>query len=694
MSQRILADYFDFLDPQHNYFTQEDVDALTEKYGNRLDDLLLRGDSTAAAYEIYELFQTRVGQRLAQTKELLAANDFDFSLDESRERDRSEAPRPADEAAAAANWRQVVKSDLVTELVSRDQITRRAKEAEKPELGEFDRTPVEKVALRYERLDHSINDVDKEDIAAYFLQVVASAHDPHTSYLSMRSMDRFRSAIANQLVGIGAQLSAEEDGATKITGIIVGGPADQAGELRLNDRIVAVDPLNKGGENIIDTVFMPLDKVVDLIRGQEDTEVALHVEPADGVPGEVEIIVIERGKVELKDEFAKALLIESKAAENGKKERIGIITLPSFYGPLDQNNQRCSVDVLNLLKRLVDENIDGLIFDLRGNTGGYLDEVRRMAGFFSDRGPVCQVREKPNRVEVLESDLRRAVYRGPMVVLTDKSSASAAEILAGALQDNNRAVVLGDSSTFGKGTVQKHIDIGGFMPVMADSERAGFVKPTIQKFYRITGSSTQNKGVVPDIIVPAIADAIEYGEQYMDYALPFDEIAPAPRYSPLDRKGLFVDDLRERSEARMQQSQHFRYIREDIARIEARDEENKLSLKLADRIDEIEEDRSREKERNAARTEHFADLAKADEANMTIYRLNIDDLKANRLPLLDLSKDAEDYIRKAKREREELYETPEWPNGLDAVMREGLEVVSDLMQRTDAARIAGTLPPR
>lgn len=693
LSQIILTDYLDFLDPQHNYFTGEDVATLTEKYGTEFDDLLLRGESMGAALEIYQLFQKRVAERLAQTKELLDANDFDFTIDESVKRDRSEAERPANDAAARENWRRVVKADLVTELVTRDQIKRRADEADKPQLAEFDRTPVEKVALRYERLDHSVNDVDNEDIAAYFLQVVAAVHDPHTSYLSSRSMDRFRSAMANSLVGIGAQLSAEEDGATKITGIIVGGPADQAGELQLNDRILAVDPdYDEDAPDFVDTILMPLDKVVDLIRGEEGTKVALSIEPAEGLAGEVETIVIVRGKVELKDEFASAQLIVMKGDGVAEEQRIGVITLPSFYGPLDQANQRCSSDVRKLLERLMRENIDGLVIDLRGNGGGYFDEVRQMVGFFCDRGPVVQVQEKPRRVEILESDLRRAIYRGPLVILTDKSSASASEILAAALQDNNRAVIVGDSSTFGKGTVQKHMNISDFMPVMAETERAGFVKLTIQKFYRVTGQSTQKEGVVPDVTLPSISDAVEFGEAFQPHVMAQDETTPAPRYSPLDRSALFIDRLSENSAARIEASQHFTYLKEDIERIRQRDEENSVSLQLEARIDQIETDRAREKDRNKDRAELFAKIAEQDEERMTIYRLNLDDVASDTLPEVNLKQDAEDYIRKAKRERAELYESPEWPNGLDGVKREGLAITRDLIKITRTAKLAGALP--
>jgi carboxyl-terminal processing protease len=239
-----------------------------------------------------------------------------------------------------------------------------------------------------------------------------------------------------------------------------------------------------------DIMFMPIDKVVELIRGKEGSSVALKVEPAGGAPGETKIVVIKREKVELKDEQASGEMIHMKN-KDGELRRIGIITLPSFYADFDEGTTRCSVDVERILQRLMEEKMDGLVFDLRNNGGGSLEEVRRMTGFFVPIGPVVQVKNTLGQVQVKDTDGGKPIYNGPMVVLLDKSSASASEILAGALQDYNRAVVVGDSSTFGKGTVQQPMDIGRMLPLFAVREKAGYLKVTIQKFYRPSGSSTQ-----------------------------------------------------------------------------------------------------------------------------------------------------------------------------------------------------------
>jgi carboxyl-terminal processing protease len=517
LSRRFLQDYLTDLDSQRIYFTQQDVDRFSADYGDRLHTLLLQGNSIPAAIEIYRVFEQRVEQRVAEAEKLLNGRDFDFSTDESIMLSRKDAPWPKNDKEAADLWRRQIKEAVLAEVLRRQMLSKLAKEQGKQDPGSDDRSPKEKVSLRYKRFLASVKDVDEEEIANYFLSAVARAYDPHTDYMSFREMNRFKDGMKNELVGIGALLQGEEDGPTKIMGIVVGGPADREGTLRLNDRIVAVDSLNTGKPgDMTDVMFMKIDKVVDLIRGKEGTSVALKVEPAGGPAGVTRIIVIERGKVEMKDEQASGELIEMKN-DKGEARRLGVITLPSFYADFDEGKVRCSVDVERILRRLVDEKIDGLILDLRNNGGGSLEEVRRMTGFFTERGPVVQVKNTLGQVQVKDSENGKPIYGGPMVVMTDKSSASASEILAGALQDYNRAVIVGDSSTFGKGTVQQPMDIGRMLPLFSVRNRAGFLKVTIQKFYRPSGSSTQMDGVVSDIALPSFMDAMEMGEGFLEH---------------------------------------------------------------------------------------------------------------------------------------------------------------------------------
>jgi carboxyl-terminal processing protease len=510
--------------------------------------------------------------------------------------------------------------------------------------------------------------------------------------MSYREMNRFKDGMKNELVGIGALLQGEEDGATKIMGIVVGGPADREGSLKLNDRVVAVDTLNSADpEDMTDIMFMKIDKVVDLIRGKEGTYVALKVEPAAGAPGETRIVVIQRGKVEMKDEQASGELIEMKT-EKGVRRRIGVITLPSFYADFEEGKVRCSVDVERILKRLVEEKIDGLILDLRNNGGGSLEEVRRMTGFFMDRGPVVQVKNTLSQIQVKDSENGKPIYGGPMVVMTDKSSASASEILAGALQDFNRAVVVGESSTFGKGTVQQPMDIGRMLPLFAVRNRAGFLKVTIQKFYRPSGSSTQMDGVKSDIVLPSLMDALEVGEAYLDHSLPHDRIRRAADFKPLDPQGLFIPRLKELSQERVNDCDDFAYVIEDVMKTKERIKNNTLTLNKSERQKELAESDARQKERNAERRARFEKISSADKENFKFFKVTLEDLeKGADLKSYDPSDESGSYMRRAKDETEDLDETPKWPTGLDPFKRESLSVLRDLVDLTENARMAGIL---
>jgi carboxyl-terminal processing protease len=692
LSQRFLDDFIADLDSGKLYFTQADIDRFNRQYGQNLSTMLLQENSMPAALDIYGTFKQRVEARVAETKRLLEADDFDFTKEESVERSRKDAAWPKDEAEAMAIWRKQIKESLLSEVLRRDMIAQLAEKQGKANPLAKDKDPKEKIALRYERFHHSVvKDVDDEDVAAMFLSSVARSFDPHTDYMSTREMDRFRDGMRNELVGIGALLQGEEDGATKIMGIVVGGPADKHGELKLNDRVVAVDPDADGPREMVDIMFMKIDKVVDLIRGQQGTPVQMKAEPAGGAPGETKLITIVRDKVELKDEQASAEIIDMKATD-GEAKRIGIITLPSFYADFDEGKTRCSVDVERLLERLKDEGIDGLVLDLRNNGGGALEEVRRMTGFFTRRGPVVQVKNTFGEIQVKESDGKEPIYDGPMVVLTDKSSASASEILAGALQDNNRAVIVGDSSTFGKGTVQQPMDIGRMLPFFKARNKAGTLKVTIQKFYRPSGSSTQKKGVEPNLVLPSLTDALEVGEAFLDHPLDHDMIRRAPDFAPLKEADLFLPRLKELSTARVGASKDFSYIIEDVTKTKARIRENKVSLNLAERKKELDEIEAQQRQRNEERRARFAEMEKKDKELFTFFKLTLDDVqKGGDLRPFDPTKENEDYMRRAKDETAELDDTPKWPSGLDPHKREGLMVLGDLVDITRSARMAGML---
>lgn len=691
LSERIFKMYLSELDYGKMFFTQKDVDTLEAKYGDKLTELLLHKESMEPAQAVYSLYRQRVDERTEYSKKLLKSAKFDFMSDEKMKRTRRDVKTPtdkgwpADKAAADELWENMIEDAMLAETLRRSIIETRAKEQGKENPLKDEKSISDKLELRYERIKHSVDDVDNEDIANFFLSAVAKSYGPHTDYFSAREMERFMSGMSNEFVGIGALLKGEEDGATKIMGIVKGGPAETAGELKLNDRIVGVDINNSG--QVIDIMFMKIDKVVDKIRGEKGTSVRLKVEPADG--GEPKFIVIKRGTVEMGESFAQGEIIERKNAA-GESSRVGVITLPSFYANFDTGETRCSVDVEKILHRFNKEKVEGLILDLRGNGGGSLEEVRRMTGFFTGKGPVVQVKDYLGRID-LKNAYDKAIFKKPMVVLIDKSSASASEILAGALQDYNRALVVGTSSTFGKGTVQQPMDISRLMPFFANRDRAGFLKPTIQKFYRVSGMSTQNKGVEADIVLPNIMDAIEVGEKYLYYALAYDKIRKAPGYSPTARENLFVAQLKGKSLERVKQSKDFFYLENDVVRMKERIDENEVSLNINERKGELEEAETRTKERNKERIMRFAEIQKNDKANLTFYKAHLENLEQEKLPVFDPSSDIDDYMNLAVDEIEELDITPDWPSGLDPVKRESLFILDDLMNFTNQAKMAGVL---
>ncbi len=693
LSKRFLEDYLEDLDFQRIYFTQPDIDSFHEIYGDKLHTLLLHGNGMTAATEIYEVFKKRVRERVDLTEFLLKGPELDFTNNDTIKLSRKNMAWPKDDQEAAELWKLQIKEVVLSETLQRGLLAKLAKEQGKPDPGVADRPLSEKISLRYKRFLNSVGDVSEEDVANYFLSAVARAYDPHTDYMSFSEVNRFKDTMKNELVGIGASLQEDEDGSTKIKGIVVDGPADRGNLLKLNDRVVAVDPLNSGKpEDMIDVMFMKPDKVVDFIRGKEGSFVGLKVQPATATGGESKVVVIQRGKVEMKDEQTSGEIVEMKS-ENGAIRKLGVITLPSFYADFDDGKIRSSLDVEKILKRLVTEKIDGLILDLRGNGGGSLEEVRRMTGFFTGGGPVVQVKNTLGQVQVKDADAGKPIYNGPMVVMTDKNSASASEILAGALQDFNRAVVVGDSTTFGKGTVQQPIDIGRMLPLFAARNHAGSLKVTIQKFYRPSGSSTQIDGVAANVVTPSMANALEVGEEFLDHPLVHDRIRPAADFKPMDAQGLFVPRLQELSQERIKASKDFSYIFQDIVKAKERTKLNQSSLNRVVREKELVDSDAMKKERNAERKIRFANMVNEDKRSMVFYKIKLDDLDKVDFVLkpYNPADGNNDFIRRAKDEVAELDETPKWPTGLDPSKRESLAVLKDLVDLTQNAKLAGLI---
>ena len=681
VSEKFLESYLKFLDSNKLYFNQKDIDSFNKKYKTTLDDYIFEG-SIQPATDIYNLYVERVTKRVEKIKEILNTKEFKFDSDRTVEKRRKDSDWAADEQACDQLWENILEGQLLEEEIRKRRQTERAKELGKKLediLGDDSKeSPKEKILNRYTRFMETLDKNDKEEACNFFLSTLSQVYDPHSEYFSQSELENFQVNMQNKLVGIGALLQMD-DGAAKIQGLVVGGPADRGGELQIGDRIVGV---SQGSDNeMVDILYMKLNRVVDMIRGEKNTTVILKVVPTDA-PDETKLISIVRDEVKLKDKAANAELIEVMG-DDGVATKIGWINLYAFYADMQRGTVSCSFDVKRLLERLKKEKIESLVIDLRGNGGGSLEEAIRLTGLFIDGGPVVQAKSAKGRITNKKSKVPNAIYDGPLVVLTDRSSASASEIFAAALQDYGRAIVVGDKSTFGKGTVQTVMPVRNYMPAIFPKDtkdRAGALKVTIQKFYRIAGGSTQLKGVVPDIILPSYRDALETGEESLPNALEHDSIAKM-KYESLDLQET-RQQLLKLSEQRVKSDKEFNYIIEDNKRYKEINDRNEVSLNIEKRLEENKKEKERRKTRNVNRKKLFEEIEKKEKGKFKVTRLTLDNVDKNEIEPSDNFKRPEDEsMRRAKDKEKELEEeTPDFPHFLSPTKREALEIAEDLIR--------------
>ena len=712
LSAKLLENYLNLLDFRHVFFTQQDVDRLREQYKTTLDDAILMRN-ISPAIEIYDIYKQRVEERLAFTRKVLADETFTFDRKRSIELKRDKAPYPKDKADQDQLWRNLIEENLLqeklTDINKQEEAKRKAAKAaakpqpkspapaKKPEVKVAEKkkdeeTPQQRVLRDYERLLESINENDQEDIVDFFLSSLSVAYDPHTEYMRQAETDSFNISMKHKLVGIGALLGLEDDVA-QIQGIVVGGPADKQGELRLNDKILAVA---QGEADFVDTKFMKLNKIVEMIRGDEGSTVRLRIAPADD-PDNLRVISIVRAQVELKEKLANAELLVTPPSQ-GPQLKLGWINLSSFYADMEAGTVSTTDDVQRLLKRLIQEKIDGLVLDLRGNGGGSLEEAIRLTGLFVPAGPVVQAKDWQGRISMRECETPDALYSGPMIVLTDKTSASASEILAAALQDYRRALIVGDKSTFGKGTVQTILPVGRYMrnPTLRDEDRdrAGNLKVTIQKFYRIAGGSTQLKGVEPDLVLPSIRDVLDIGEASADNPLPYDTI-PAVPYKLINPQPWPLAELNRRLGARIGADPEFKTIREESKRLQDRIERNRVSLNLAERQSENDETRIRREKQEQDREARVK--AAAGKEAFKAYRLTLDNVdKPELMPESDFTREKSTGMRMAKNNEDDEAEgaAEKFPLGLEPVKAEAVHIMRDLLELTGKLPATANAPTK
>ncbi|AKS40625.1 carboxy terminal-processing peptidase [Wenzhouxiangella marina] len=585
LSERMFDQYLDLLDGNRLYFTATDIADL-ERYRPHLHESLKSAD-LEPAFDIFNRYVKRVNERTSHALELLDRG-FDFTIDEEYRFDRTELPWAASEEELEEVWRQRVKNDwLLLKLTDQE-----------------DEEIAETLRERYTNLDRRISEFNSEDVFQFFMNAYTRSIEPHSAYLSPRSVDNFEISMRLSLDGIGAMLQRETE-YTTVMEVVPGGPADLDGRLQAGDRIVAVA---QGDEDFVDVIGWRLDDVVSLIRGERETVVRLEVLPAEtGLSGPSQVIDIVRDEVKLEEQAASSEIIE--VPEGDEVRRIGVINLPVFYVDFqgrarNEPNYRSSTrDTRHLINELREQDIDGLVIDLRGNGGGALIEATTLTGLFIDEGPVVQVRDFRGRINLERDREPGMAWDGPLAVLVDRRSASASEIFAAAIQDYGRGVVIGET-TFGKGTVQNLIDLDQYSN--SDDTRLGQIKLTMAQFYRVNGGSTQRMGVIPDILLPTAGDPEETGESALENALPWGEIE-ATEFDQVAHLESLVELARQRHEQRLESDEELQDLLAEIRDFEAEIDRHSVTLLESARRAEMEEEEERRSERYASVEESATD---------------------------------------------------------------------------------------
>ncbi len=665
--------YLEKLDRQHLHFLQTDLVGF-ERFRTNLDQLTLNSQRKAdvtPAFEIFACFIARLQQRVAYAENLLRHEKFEFKSDERVAINRKDLPYPKDLDEAHKLWRQNLRLEYLQEKLGLEDARKSSrtnglvlitedyskmknstpdttiellespdkKSPAKKKSGDYSENKaeetkgkpavpastksiheqiVETLIHRYQRSLRMFADWNNQDVLGEYLTALAHVYDPHSDYFNNEQVQQFQISMNLALFGIGAELKFD-DGYCRISKLMAGGPAFKDKQLKPGDRIVAVAQSNQPP---VDVIEMNLNKTVQLIRGPKGTEVQLTVIPEhESAPRTV--IRLIRDEIPLPDSAAKGKIIELPG-QTGATKRLGVINLPSFYAPMgpsarsgkDSSGEYTSVDVAKLLTKFKTEKVGGVILDLRYNGGGSLEEAIRLAGLFIKEGPMVQVKTSDGRVIVAPDPDPTSLYDGPLIVLTSRFSASASEIVAAALQDYGRALIVGDISTHGKGTVQSVNYITNYLRLDDPEKNNGALKVTVQKFYRASGVSTQLKGVLPDIVLPNVWNySKDIGESALDHPLECDKIDSA-NYDRLDLVQPYLADLLKRSTARVATNKDFDYVRDDIERFRKRQEDKTVSLNEKQRLKEMAEDKARAE---AQKKERLA----RQEPDQKVYELSL-----------------------------------------------------------------------
>jgi len=692
---QLIENFISFFDAHRLYFTQPEVDSYKERFGGNMVKFLERGD-LFPAWRMFKDYQDRAVERLEFALKRLDG-DFDFTQEASYRPDRTELPWPATQEEAQALWEKRIKFELINELLATPDAGDELAEIDSTESEETDTAPeLESLQLedpevyaerleegkknlrkRYERMLRYVSEIEKMQVQEVFLTELTNLYDPHSTFFSADSLEEFSIAMENALVGIGAILT-DDEGYCTIRELIPGGPAERSHKLHAEDRIVGVAQGDKG--EFEDVIGMPLRKIVKQIRGEKGTVVRLLIRPGDGDPSERREVRIIRDEVKLTANLASARVYQ--VPEGDRTVPIGVIDLPAFYGGSGGADMSSTThDVEELLGTLKGMGVEGVVLDLRRNGGGLLSEAIDLAGLFIPEGPVVQVRDEQGNTKEQFDRNPKIVWHGPLVVLISRYSASASEIVAGALKNHGRALIVGDSSTHGKGTVQAIFEVRrrAFSFSQTKKPTHGAAKVTVQKYYLPDGSSTQIEGVPSDIVLPSYNEFLPIGEGDLDNAMIWDSIPAAswdfgsgfPKGSALVSPGI-IESLREKSLARQSALEEFDFLNRNIEWFRERQEKEEFSLNLTERQKQREQDNLFQDQMEMEKDKLAEDRFPSEEVLLAVSLEKKEESEKNR-------------IEDAKENGQELPEIaePDEPD-FDIHLREALRIMADWLEELEA----------
>ncbi len=676
LSEKALDKYLRSLDPSKTFFTRQDVDRLRRKFATDLDDYVRDGEAMQVARPLYSLYMTRFLQRLEYAKEVLARGEFKLDRETPVLRSRKDEEWPADEEEMKKIWQTKVEASMIDGLLKEKKLDGKAfvPPSEEEILAVRD-----SLAASYDRQIHDLKTLTSAaDVAEALLSAVALVYDPHTEYMGVREQGFFMSTISGRCTSIGLNIRKNDEGMFFVEEVLPGSPAALNGKILPGDRIIAVDSGNTG--KLVDIRYMDLPKVGELLSGAVGTSIRIKLEPAASPKEPMEVTLV-CAMVELDDELAQGRVIDIHRKGKGRKNvKLGLLRLPGFYDKREEKKGRsCAADVEKILARMVKEKVDGVVIDLRHNGGGSLDETVNMIGSLVGPGPAVQIRNKEGTVEQRLSNCKEALYKGPLIVLTDKWSASASELLSGALQDYGRALIVGEGATYGKGSVQIVLPLGHFMSAYSDRSRAGCLKLTVAKFYRVSGGSTQLKGVKSDIVLPGLTTAFGESEDRMDFVMPYDEVPLCKGYVKDKWLGSILPLLKERSLKRAAADVDLQLIAAESARMEQEKKANALSLNLEKRVREHEAKLGQLQVIDAERNARYKAMEKAENGRYSIFSLSLKDAESKQLPAFRPHPTKEKAATRRESFHEDLMTPANYPFGLDPILREGLNILVDMV---------------